>query len=158
MRPAGAQLPGMVSKERIRDLVDWLIISGGHCKPVTFLGYNRLKSKHGKEVANSLLELEEDALEIYSRIVEREKIECDLQVTRSFDCFFDKDDAERGKQDLGARKRDWPTRCGDARAVDSPADLEKIAGVKGAIWSAHYPAGHLWPYLLATSRESCFSI
>lgn len=90
---------------------------------------------------------------MYARIVEKEKIECDLHVTRSFDVFFDKDDAERGKQDFYARKRDWPTRCGNTRAVDSPADLEKIAGVKGAVWSAHYPAGHLWPYLLATSRE-----
>lgn len=139
---------------KVTEIVDWLIIAGGHCKPVKFLGYNRLKAKHGKEVANSILELEEAALETYSRIVGKEKNDCDLQVTRSFDVFFDKDDAERGKQDLYARKHDWPKRCGDAQAVDSPASLEKIAGVKGAVWSAHYPAGHLWPYLLATSRES----
>lgn len=128
---------------------------GGHCKPVTFLGYNRLKAKYGKEVANSLFKLEENALGIYGDIVEKEKIDCDLHVTRSFDIFFDKDDAERGKQDFHARRHDWPDDCGDARAVDTPGDVEKIAGVKGALWSANYPAGHLWPYLLATSREFC---
>jgi glycine/D-amino acid oxidase-like deaminating enzyme len=128
---------------------------GGHCKPVTFLGYNTLKAKHGKDVANALLELEEGAMKIYGDVVEKEKIECDLHFTRSCDMFFDAADAERAKGDFEGRKADWPEifAASDVQRVDSPEEIVKITGVKGALWSASYPAGHLWPYLLATSRK-----
>lgn len=128
---------------------------GGHCKPVTFIGYNNLKAKHGKDVANAMMELEENALGIYAEIVEKEKIDCDLHVTRSFDIFFDKADAERSKVDFAARRRDHPKAFakGDVRDMGGPEDIVKVAGVKNAVWSASYPAGHLWPYLLATACE-----
>jgi hypothetical protein len=128
---------------------------GGHCKPVTFVGYQNLKSKHGKEVANALMALEESALDTYVDLVQREKIECDLHVTRAVDIFFDKDDTERSKKDFMERKADWPQMFGarGLQCIESPQEIERRVGVKGALWSASYPAGHLWPYLLATSRE-----
>lgn len=97
--------------------------------------------------------LEENALNIYTSIVDKEKIECDLHVTRSFDVFYDREDAKRCQDDFAGRRRDWPEafKKGDVRAVDSSEDLERIAGVKRSVWSASYPAGHLWPYLLATA-------
>lgn len=114
-----------------------------------------MKAKHGKDVANALMQLEEGALEIYAAIVEKEKIECDLHVTRAFDMFFDKTDSEKSRGDFEARRADWPEvfRKGDVRAVGSLQEIEQVTGVKGAIWSASYPAGHLWPYMLATSCE-----
>lgn len=129
---------------------------GGHCKPVTFAGYKALRAKHGKEVANALIELEEGALEIYAALVEKEKIDCDLNVTRAFDIFFDRDDARKGQEDFAARRKDFPQafKKGDVRDMGSGKDVERLCGVKGAEWSASYPAGHLWPYLLATARKS----
>jgi len=102
-----------------------------------------------------MIELEENALGIYAALVEKEKIECDLNVTRSFDIFFDKEDARKGKADFANRKKDFPEafKKGDVRDMGSYDDVERVAGVKGAVWSASYPAGHLWPYLLATARK-----
>jgi hypothetical protein len=111
--------------------------------------------KHGKEVANAMFEFEEAALDHYVAIVNEEKINCDLHVTRAFDSFFNAEDAKRSRMDFHRRRMDFPeaVRKGDIRTVEDPKEMEKIAGVKGVLWGASYPAGHLWPYMLATARE-----
>lgn len=100
-----------------------------------------------------MFEFEEAALNHYASIIGEEKIECDLHITRAFDSFFDAEDAKRSREDLEQRRRDFPdsVRRGDIRSVDDPDDMERIAGVKGVRWGASYPAGHLWPYKLATA-------
>ena len=125
--------------------------TGGHCKPITYVGYRKHAAKHGHEAANALHEFEEAALRHYVEIVEREKIDCDLHVTRAFDCLFDKEDAEGARLDFEARAKHHPeaVKRADLRLTD---DLETQGHVKGSVWSANFPAGHLWPYKLATSR------
>jgi glycine/D-amino acid oxidase-like deaminating enzyme len=102
------------------------------------------------------MELEENALNIYSALVEKEKIDCDLHITRSVDIFYDKEDAKRGKEDFAGRRKDFPEvfKKADVRDMGSYKEAEKVTGVKDAVWSASYPAGHLWPYLLATACKS----
>ncbi|RSH82880.1 hypothetical protein EHS25_005870 [Saitozyma podzolica] len=127
--------------------------NGGHCKPVTFIGYRAEASKRGPEVANHLLTFEEAALGQYAAIVEAEKIECDMHVTRACDVFYREDDAESARSDWEARRAAFPAdvQQGDVRIYDDAAEFEQLTGVQGGVFGASYPAGHLWPYKLATS-------
>ena len=101
---------------------------------------------------------EETALGLYADIVERERIECDMHVTRAFDICMTKEGAESAKLDYQARLAASPAsiKQGNVRPVHDPVELQEITGVKGGLWGASYPAGHLWPYKLATARESLF--
>ncbi|WWC87051.1 uncharacterized protein L201_001936 [Kwoniella dendrophila CBS 6074] len=127
--------------------------NGGHCKPIPFIGYRSERSKHGKKVANDLLSFEASALKQYADIVTKEDISCDMNVTRAFDICFKQDDAIEAKKDFEARIKDFPNyvKEQDIRTVDDPKELEMLTGVKGGYYGASYPAGHLWPYKLATS-------
>ncbi|WVQ84845.1 hypothetical protein IAT38_007002 [Cryptococcus sp. DSM 104549] len=126
--------------------------NGGHCKPVSFVGHRANVKAHGREVADHLINFEMAALGLYADIVQKEDIDCDMHVTRAFDvCFNDKDVVEV-KKDFDARRADFldKMREQDVRAVEDPRDLEALTGIKGGKWGASYPAGHLWPYKLAT--------
>ncbi|OWT36867.1 FAD dependent oxidoreductase superfamily [Cryptococcus neoformans Bt1] len=127
--------------------------NGGHCKPMTIFGYRAEAAKHGPEIANQLLTFEAAALQQYAAIVKREDIDCDMHVTRAFDVCFRKEDAEAGKKDYEARKAAWGEDMAkhDLRVVEDPKELEALTGVRGGYWGASYPAGHLWPYKLASA-------
>lgn len=101
------------------------------------------------------MSFEEAALGQYAEIVQREGIDCDMHVTRAFDICMTKDGAEAAKSDFQARSAAFPEsmKKGNVQEVADPAKLEKITGIKGGYWGASYPAGHLWPYKLATGRE-----
>ncbi|WWC67801.1 uncharacterized protein I206_101714 [Kwoniella pini CBS 10737] len=127
--------------------------NGGHCKPIPFVGYRTEASKHGQTIANQLLTFEASALKQYADLVAKEDINCDMHVTRAFDIFFREDDAASGKKDYEARKSAFPNDVNgqDIRVVNDPKELERLTGIKGGCFGANYPAGHLWPYKLATS-------
>lgn len=136
-----------------RIIADILLLVGGHCKPMTIFGYRAEAAKHGPEIANQLLTFEAAALQQYAAIVKREDIDCDMHVTRAFDVCFRKEDAEAGKKDYEARKAAWGEDMAkhDLRVVEDPKELEALTGVRGGYWGASYPAGHLWPYKLASA-------
>lgn len=125
--------------------------------------------------ANELVEFEEGHLARYVKLVQDEGIDCDLHVTRgpsflfllllqsrwadgrplAMDVYFNDDDAEGARRSFELRRRDHPESVtkADIKEMSDPAELEKITGVKGGRWGVSYPAGHLWPYKLASGRE-----
>ncbi|KAK4689720.1 hypothetical protein P7C73_g393, partial [Tremellales sp. Uapishka_1] len=127
--------------------------NGGHCKPLAFLGYREQAEKHGDAISNELLTFEAAALEQYVAIVLEEDIDCDLHVTRAFDVWMSEDGVDAGKADWAARQAAFPEsmKTADIRTVNDLQALQDLTGIKGARWGAHYPAGHLWPYKLATA-------
>jgi hypothetical protein len=102
------------------------------------------------------MSFEEAALGLYADVVEREGIDCDLHVTRAFDVCMTQDGAEAARKDYEARLAAFPDSIerGLVQEVSDPAKLEEITGIKGGYWGASYPAGHLYPYKLATGRRS----
>lgn len=146
---AGKPMPRIVMLEADETTGSATARNGGHCKPITFIGYRANAEKHGHAVANHILEYEEAALQHYVDIVGREGIDCDLNVTRAFDCLYDAADAESARLDFEARVKHHPesVKKADLRLTD---DLTSQTGVRKALFSANYPAGHLWPYKLAT--------
>ncbi|WWD00432.1 hypothetical protein V866_007345 [Kwoniella sp. B9012] len=127
--------------------------NGGHCKPIPFIGFRAEAAKHGQKVANHLLTFEAAALKQYADLVQKEDIDCDMHVTRAFDVCFKPEDGAAAKKDYEARKAAFPRDVAgqDIRSVDDPKELELLTGIKGGHFGASYPAGHLWPYKLATS-------
>jgi hypothetical protein len=130
-------------------------LSGGHCKPLAFLGFRADAKRHGTKAANDALVFEASHLARYTSIVQEESLDCDLHATRAFDIFFDADDAEQGRLDYEARYKLFPQAMqeADIRPVYDTEELSRLSGVKGGLWGAHYPAGHLWPYRFCTQRE-----
>lgn len=120
---------------------------------MTIFGYRAEAAKHGPKIVNQLLTFEAAALQQYAAIVKKEDIDCDMHVTRAFDVCFRKEDAEAGKKDYEARKAAWGEDMAkhDLRVVEDPKELEALTGVRGGYWGASYPAGHLWPYKLASA-------
>jgi glycine/D-amino acid oxidase-like deaminating enzyme len=132
-----------------------IAILGGHCKPLTYLGFRSERLKRGAKIANAMYDFEGSHLSRYVRIVQEEGLDCDLVVTRAFDVLFDPSDAENAKKDYDSRREMFPEsiKQGDVVSVEDPEELERLSGVRGGKWGCHYPAGHLWPYKLATQRE-----
>jgi hypothetical protein len=97
--------------------------------------------------------MEEEALGKYVKLVSEEGIDCDLVATRAFDAFYLEDDARNARLDLEERYADFPEAQANDIRLYSAEELERITGAVGAKMGASYPAGHLWPYKLATSRE-----
>ncbi|WRT64905.1 uncharacterized protein IL334_001844 [Kwoniella shivajii] len=129
--------------------------NGGHCKPIPFIGYRAEAAKHGPKIANHLLTFEAAALKQYADLVAKEDISCDMHVTRAVDVCFKQEDAAAAQKDYEARKAAFPEDVGgqDIRTIKDPQELEALTGVKGGHYGASYPAGHLWPYKLATSQS-----
>lgn len=126
--------------------------NGGHCKPLTYLGFRAEAAKHGAEVADQMYSFEASALSTYAALVQSEDLDCDMHATRACDVFFDATDAAEAKKDYDARMRLYPDsmKRDDVREVNDREELERLTGIRGAHWGCHYPAGHLWPYKLAT--------
>jgi hypothetical protein len=110
-----------------------------------------MAAKLGPDVANFMLSFEEAALELYVEIVKREGIDCDLHVTRAFDGFYEPNQAKEARLDFEARVRDHPEAVKQS-GLRLTQDLAGQTGLKNGHFSANYPAGHLWPYKLATAR------
>lgn len=122
---------------------------------MAFLGFRADAKRHGAKAANDALVFEASHLARYTSIVQEESLDCDLHATRAFDIFFDAHDAEQGRLDYEARHQLFPQAMQDAdvRPVYDQEELKRLSGVKGGLWGAHYPAGHLWPYNFCTQRE-----
>jgi len=133
--------------------------NGGHCKPLTYLGFRNEAARHGAEAVNDMYTFEAGHLQKYNDLVEGEDLDCDFYITRACDVFFTKEGAKSAKEDFDTRKKLFPEAIAkdDIVAIEDVDQLEKFSGVKGAYWGCHYPAGHLWPYKLATQgmRIAC---
>ena len=102
-----------------------------------------------------MYDFESSHLQRYADIVNNEGIDCDLHATRAFDVFSLPDEAQASKESFRKRLAMFPDSMKkyDIREHADPAELEALTGIKGGHWGASYPAGHLWPYKLATGRE-----
>jgi hypothetical protein len=132
-----------------------LLIEGGHCKPLLYSGYRQDKDRFGKEEANRMMLLEGEALGKYCKLVEETGIDCDLHVTRAYDTCYTRGDAESLTADFEARLADYPEDLKMNDVIMTPKhEWGQRSGMKDTLFEASFPAGHLWPYKLATGCKS----
>lgn len=128
--------------------------------------------KYGREAAEELAKFEMAHVPAIKRLVEKENIDCDFHITRSFDVFLTESQNEKVRKDYDVLNQagvtsvlDLHYTSGDkAERVSSsfsnlslsilfylyvhPAEINQICGVKGAKGCVSFTACHLWPYKL----------
>ncbi|TQV91056.1 FAD dependent oxidoreductase [Cordyceps javanica] len=122
--------------------------NGGHIK-VKLETLRDWYEQHGPAAAAALVSWSEAQRRCLQQISEDEGIDCELQVRRSYDIFFDKEHAAGLKEWLSARRKEGVDWLKDMQWVEGP-HIERVTGVKGAVAAFSSPAVSLWPYKFVT--------
>ncbi|KAF3491080.1 FAD dependent oxidoreductase superfamily protein [Arthroderma uncinatum] len=114
-------------------------------------------TRHGIEATAEMIKYEISHLRILADVIEREKIDCDLTLTRSFDVYFDQevmdkvrhgvepllsDSYQQGKYEF-MKDADFRFPTTDHPLTEEDLKETKVKGAKGFV---SFPAGHIWPY------------
>ncbi len=101
--------------------------------------------KYGLEAAAEISNHEVAHIQAIKRLVEKEHIDCDFTLTRTFDVFFEEEFANKAKKAYDSMVKQGLTSIQDAHFT--PAKYaERVSGVKGAKGCFSFTAAHLWPY------------
>ncbi|KAM5449683.1 hypothetical protein MaudCBS49596_004804 [Microsporum audouinii] len=131
--------------------------NAGHLRPEMYAHASKFISRHGVEAAAEIVKYEISHLRVLADVIEREKIDCDLVLTRSFDVYFDQevmDKVRRGVEPLVSNSyqqgkydfmKDAEFRFPTPEHPLSDDELKETK-VKGAKGFVSFPAGHIWPY------------
>lgn len=122
--------------------------NGGHVKLKTESIMSVLQ-KHGAEAANQFAALIRAQIDALKNLVEKEQLDCEFELRRSYDVFLHADEA----REMEARWRECLQRGYPwTREHDfvGEAFAERVTSVKGAKAVFSGPACSLWPYKLVT--------
>ena len=101
--------------------------------------------RHGLDAAVEISNHEVAHLQVIKQLVEKEHIDCDFTLTRTFDVFLDEGFANKSKEAYDAMVARGLTCIQDAHFT--PAKYaERVSGVKDAKGCFSFTAAHLWPY------------
>ena len=105
--------------------------------------------KYGVEAAAEISNHEVAHIQAIKKLVEKEHIDCDFTLTRTFDVFLDEEFARKSKEAYDVMVTKGLTSIQDAHFT--PARYaERVSGVKGAKGCFSFTAAHLWPYKFVT--------
>ncbi|KAF9792338.1 FAD dependent oxidoreductase [Thelephora terrestris] len=125
--------------------------NGGHCKPDFYRGYPKYKKRFGKDEAMKILQNEKETLALLTRVVEDEKIDCDLWRGRAFDVALNEACAEDFHAALQEFAADGGEVDGIIEWISSPQEAKRRTRCVHAHAAAAYPTGSFWPYKFVTS-------
>ncbi|KAH9213629.1 FAD dependent oxidoreductase [Leptodontidium sp. 2 PMI_412] len=119
--------------------------NGGHLKPDPFNRPGSVIEEYGVEAAAEAAAFEMSHVDVIKEVVEREGIDCDFVMTRTFDVQFQ--ESTRAQLKAGY-DRLVDNGVDTSRGVHCVADekAEALSGVKGAKGCFSHTAGHMWPY------------
>ncbi|KAF2093567.1 FAD dependent oxidoreductase [Rhizodiscina lignyota] len=118
--------------------------NGGHSKisPVTLANFHKAQ---GAEAAAELATFHRTLLSELKACVERENIDCDLFLTRSFDVFLDQAHADVMENEFQGFRDEGATWLKDIQFLKGK-NVERLTGISGAKGAASSPVVSLWPY------------
>ncbi|OOF99653.1 hypothetical protein ASPCADRAFT_203418 [Aspergillus carbonarius ITEM 5010] len=119
--------------------------NGGHLKPDVFNRIGNLANEYGLEAAAEVASFEMDHISAIQELVEKEKIDCDLEVNRVCEVQYDKNQfakVKAGYDFLVAKGVDTIKDVG----YTPPELAEAESGVKGALACFSQRTARLWPY------------
>lgn len=128
--------------------------NGGHTK-LSVARYDEILKRDGLEAANELAEFQLRQIYEIKDQVDREHIDCDFLITRSFDVFMDAKQAHEN-ENMVRRLVDAGIDVVDREIQIIPErNVEAVTGVKGARGARGMIAAQLWAYkLVAGLTES----
>ncbi|KIX95855.1 uncharacterized protein Z520_08563 [Fonsecaea multimorphosa CBS 102226] len=124
--------------------------NGGHLKPDVYFNAALYERTYGPQVAEAVRMFETQQVMDVKKLVEKEQIDCDFELTRAIDVFVDPRVAEptiAAYLDMKARGYRFPD---DLHFIGDPKKAEQISGVKGALAAFTFTAGSIWPYKLVS--------
>ncbi|KAF2089301.1 FAD dependent oxidoreductase, partial [Saccharata proteae CBS 121410] len=126
--------------------------NGGHSKVQarTLTGF---LDRVGEETTNEFNRLVHGIIYDLKGIVEREGIECEFELRRSFDVFLDEGDARKAHEAFEQQCKNGCEWVKDISWIDERY-AEKITSVRGAAGAFSVPACSLWPYKFCTQLLS----
>lgn len=118
--------------------------NGGHSKisPVTLLA---MHETGGAESTAQLTALHRRTQEGFKSCVERENIDCELYLTRSFDVFLKQEEASRVEAKIQRIREEGADWLKDIQSLGGP-HVERLTGVRGAKGAISTRVCSLWPY------------
>ncbi|PWY73572.1 FAD dependent oxidoreductase superfamily [Aspergillus heteromorphus CBS 117.55] len=119
--------------------------NGGHLKPDVYNRIGNLAAEYGLEAAAEVAAFEMEHVSAVEAFVEKEKIDCDLEVNRVCEVQYDKSQLAKVKAgyDFLIAKGVETTRDVE---FTPPESAEAVSGVKGALACFSQRTGRLWPY------------
>ncbi|KAJ5919566.1 hypothetical protein N7454_009401 [Penicillium verhagenii] len=126
--------------------------NGGHLKLATSIA-QRFGAKYDPRELAEIIGNQLDQITALKEVVEKEKIDCEFRVTRSFDIFFDEDDAREAHEFVVSRQAEGTPWAQHITWIDA-SESEKITGIKKTKGALSVPAASLWPYKLVTALLS----
>ncbi len=122
-----------------------IVRKGGHLRPEIYFNMSEYIEKYGLEAAAEISNHEVAHIQAIKRLVEKEHIDCDFTLTRTFDVFLDQAFADKSKHAYDDMVEKGVTSIQDAHFT--PAKYaERVSGVKAAKGCFSFTAAHLWPY------------
>ena len=104
---------------------------------------------YGKEAAKKIALFESQQVFEIKKLVEREKIDCDFNLTRAYDVILDAELAVKVKSEFDQLVADEFPSVKDVWYLPGPA-AEALTVVKGAKCAFSFTVGSVWPYKLVT--------
>ncbi|CAK4019199.1 Gamma-glutamylputrescine oxidoreductase [Lecanosticta acicola] len=121
--------------------------NGGQLKSDVYYNILKYTRKYGAERAAEFAKFEMRNIMALKRLVEEEKIDCDLVLTRTMDVYLDEEHSKATKATFDELSNIGVADLTDVEYTEG-IDAQKISGVKGAKSCYSFTAGHLWPYKL----------
>ncbi|PWY76133.1 FAD dependent oxidoreductase [Aspergillus sclerotioniger CBS 115572] len=125
--------------------------NGGHTKLAAAIA-KPLYDDYG-DVATQVINHQLEQLSALKEVVDKESIDCDLKVTRSFDVFFEEDHAREIREFIDEKKSEGVLWAKEVEWIEG-SDVDKISGVMNGKGALIVPAISLWPYKLVTALLS----
>ncbi|RDW68591.1 FAD dependent oxidoreductase-8 [Coleophoma crateriformis] len=123
--------------------------NGGHCKPDVYYKVPKYIRMYGREAAAEIAMFEASQVYSIKELVEKEKIDCDFNITRAYDAVLDEELAETCKKEFDQLIADKFPTIKDIGYLPGPAAVA-LTGVKAAKAAFSFTVGSLWPYKLVT--------
>lgn len=122
--------------------------NGGHVKTKVDT-LRKLAKQHGAKAAEEFAAFINDLIYGLKSVVEKEKLDCEFELRRTFDVFIDQEDADLAEQmyDDGVEKGSAWTRDRD---FVPKSRAEQVTSIKGAKAAISGPVCSLWPYKFVT--------
>ncbi|TVY38039.1 Gamma-glutamylputrescine oxidoreductase, partial [Lachnellula subtilissima] len=126
--------------------------NGGHIRPTVYPRLPRYIEEYGLEAAEQFAQFERDHVNVFADLVEKEGIECDFELTRSFDIYTDPEQAAVAKANYLKLKEAGVAKSTIDDLEWTDADrAEEVSGVKGCVGCFTFTAASVWPYKLFLS-------
>ncbi|KAJ5381993.1 uncharacterized protein N7496_004421 [Penicillium cataractarum] len=121
--------------------------NGGHLRPDLYSATKIYTERYGLDAAVEVVRFEIAHMKTLEKLVQKEKIDCDLTFTRSLDIYLDVDQLAAAKSFYDYLVDQGLDFMDDVQYL-SQEDAQGKAKVRNAQGGFSFSAGHLWPYKL----------